>query len=61
VGTENFVNVLEKFHIYNETYTNSQLNDKANATVIHQNCPRDSSYRSTGAPYSLMFSSGQNT
>jgi hypothetical protein len=47
VGTGNFVNVLEKFHIYKETYTNSQLNDKATlgynkvfATVIRQNYPR---------------------
>lgn len=24
VGKENFMNVLEKFHIYKETYTNSQ-------------------------------------
>jgi hypothetical protein len=44
-GTGNIMSVSEKFHIYKETYTNSQLNDKATlgytkifATVIHQNC-----------------------
>jgi len=41
------MNVLEKSHIYKETYTNSELNDKAKlgydkifATVIHKNRPR---------------------
>lgn len=47
VGTANFMNVLEKYHIYKENFTNSHLNDKDElgynkifATVIHQNRPR---------------------
>jgi hypothetical protein len=47
VGQGNFMNVLEKFHIYKETSMNSQFNDKSTLrynkifeTIIQQNQPR---------------------